>query len=415
MPIYSNILSRQMNESNQKVINIDPDLFSNTASTRRKRNGDSSRPVKEKKQPVNALKKSIIKMIRQHQQDKIKQEIKNQLAINKEGSNKKGDKEPNDDEAVVENINRLLTLLPDTEADENTEFAESMDFLGKLSESIKTKTNNNDPKIQFQPTTTPVLFSQPSVPMQPMPMPMQPSVPVSRQPIPVYRTSINSALNHPNTPPVYGVLRQGNLPTYRDLSRTVRAAPNPKVLPMSEEQRARIQWLETQIKKASLERQIDKVNRLYAEAHTPARAGTASVAGTIGASVGAGSVGAGSVGAGSSKEERDKKGVTKFMHIPKQKRIVKRTYRVGKKPTQNKLGVLLPNKTIRSQITLKQVQARQTPMPEVRKYLIRHGFIQIGSIAPSNVLRQLYETAKSFTGEIVNHSEDELVKRDHHK
>ena len=123
MPIYSNILSRQMNESNQKVINIDPDLFSNTASTRRKRNGDSSRPVKEKKQPVNALKKSIIKMIRKHQQDKIKQEIKNQLAINKEGSNKKGDKEPNDDEAVVENINRLLTLLPDTEADENTEFA----------------------------------------------------------------------------------------------------------------------------------------------------------------------------------------------------------------------------------------------------------------------------------------------------
>ena len=94
MPIYSNILSRQMNESNQKVINIDPDLFSNTASTRRKRNGDSSRPVKEKKQPVNALKKSIIKMIRKHQQDKIKQEIKHQLAINKEGSNKKAQPSP---------------------------------------------------------------------------------------------------------------------------------------------------------------------------------------------------------------------------------------------------------------------------------------------------------------------------------
>jgi len=68
----------------------------------------------------------------------------------------------------------------------------------------------------------------------------------------------------------------------------------------------------------------------------------------------------------------------------------------------------LPNKTIKTQITTRLQQTREASLPEVRKYLIRHGLIQVGSIAPAIVLRQMYETAKSFNGEIINHTEEEL-------
>jgi len=400
-----------------KTIAIDPNLFSKTANTRRKRNAGAP---KEKKQPTNALKKSIIKMIRKHQQDKIKQEIKQQLATNASASTMQGGgniegKTGGEDEAVVENINRLLSLLPDTEdGDENTEFADSMQFLEKLSESVKKGGEQQPPKIQFHPTTTPVnvpynsaennaplsmVGGGPTIPFAQQPMVQQPMV---QQPsmIPVHKTTFISPQNHPNTAPIYGVLRQGNLPTYRDWSgktlRHTQSKPKP-VYPMSEEQRNRMNWLEAQIKKASIERQIDQVNRLYREIDSKTGNPNKQV------------IGGNQLPAKYSGDKKDPR--PQFMHIPKQRRIVKRTYRVGKKVKQNKLGVLLPNKTIRAQVSLTQQQARQAPMPEVRKYLIRHGFIEIGSTAPANVLRHMYETAKSFTGEIVNHSADELVAK----
>lgn len=230
--------------------------------------------------------------------------------------------------------------------------------------------------------------------------------------IPVHKTSFISPQNHPNTAPIYGVLRQGNLPTYRDWSgKTLRNShPKPKpVYPMSEEQRTRLNWLESQIKKASIERQIDQVNRLYREIDSNAGNQTKPVTKLVN--------GGNQTLGGYSGDKKDPISTSnsrqkpQFMHIPKQRRIVKRTYRVGKKARQNKLGVLLPNKTIRAQISLTQQQARQAPMHDVRKYLIRHGFIEIGSTAPANVLRHMYETAKSFAGEIVNHSTDELVAK----
>ena len=381
-------------------------------------------------------------MIRKHQQDKIKQEIKQQLSnvttstTNTSPTNTiQGggtDGKLGEDEAVVENINRLLSLLPDTEdGDENTEFADSMHFLEKLSESVKKGGDQPPPKIQFHPTTTPVNVPyQPAgnnaplnmaggsavspVPMQMMPMHTTvPTIPQQQQPLsmnPVHKTSFVSPQNHPNTAPIYGVLRQGNLPTYRDWAgKTLRNThPKPKpVYPMSEEQRNRLNWLETQIKKASIERQIDQVNRLYREIDS--NAGTQHQNKLI--------TGGNQIPGGYSGDKKEPLSTSnsrqkpQFMHIPKQRRIVKRTYRVGKKAKQNKLGVLLPNKTIRAQVSLTQQQARQAPMPEVRKYLIRHGFIEIGSTAPVNVLRHMYETAKSFAGEIVNHSPDELIAK----
>jgi hypothetical protein len=48
-------------------------------------------------------------------------------------------------------------------------------------------------------------------------------------------------------------------------------------------------------------------------------------------------------------------------------------------------------------------------MSEVKKYLIKRGFIKVGSVAPNDVLRKMYEDAVLMCGEVQNHNPDNLL------
>ena len=93
----------------------------------------------------------------------------------------------------------------------------------------------------------------------------------------------------------------------------------------------------------------------------------------------------------------------------KQKRITTRTFRVGKSKHYPRIGVLIPNKTIRTQILAKKQKIRETPIEDVRKYLIKNGLIRVGSSCPNDVLRQMYESSMMMCGEIQNHNPDNLL------
>jgi len=97
------------------------------------------------------------------------------------------------------------------------------------------------------------------------------------------------------------------------------------------------------------------------------------------------------------------------MRYPKHKRTVRRTYRVGKSKIHPKITVLISNKTLRSQITTKTQTLKQTPIDEVKRFLTKKGFIRVGSTAPNDVLRKMYETACLVCGEIQNHNPDNLL------
>jgi len=99
----------------------------------------------------------------------------------------------------------------------------------------------------------------------------------------------------------------------------------------------------------------------------------------------------------------------KKMRYPKQKRTVRRTFKVGKSKTKPHISVLVSNKTIRNQITTKTHLLKQTPIDEVRRYLTKKGFIRVGSDAPNDVLRKMYESAVLICGEIQNHNPDNLL------
>jgi len=99
----------------------------------------------------------------------------------------------------------------------------------------------------------------------------------------------------------------------------------------------------------------------------------------------------------------------KKMHYPKQRKTVRRTFKVGKSKNKPLVGVLISNKTMRSNITTKKQLLNQTSMDEIKRYLIKNGFIRVGSTSPNDVLRKMYETAMMMCGEIHNHNPDNLL------
>lgn len=93
----------------------------------------------------------------------------------------------------------------------------------------------------------------------------------------------------------------------------------------------------------------------------------------------------------------------------KVKKLLRRTYRVGKDKVRPRVGVVLPNKTIRTNITTKAYMLKQTPIEEIRKTLVKKGFIKHGSSAPNDVLRKIYESVQMIGGEVSNYNADNLL------
>ena len=93
----------------------------------------------------------------------------------------------------------------------------------------------------------------------------------------------------------------------------------------------------------------------------------------------------------------------------KQRKTIRRNYKVGKSKVYSKVSVLVSNKTIRNNIMNQTQQYKTIPIEDVRKYLVKRGFIRVGSSAPNDVLRKMYETSNLICGEVENHNTDNLL------
>ena len=93
----------------------------------------------------------------------------------------------------------------------------------------------------------------------------------------------------------------------------------------------------------------------------------------------------------------------------KQRKLLRRTFKVGKSPVLHRVSVLLSNQTLRKRVNNRKTELKYTPMNEIKTFLIRRGLIKIGTIAPNNVLRQMYEDAMLTCGEIYNHNPEVLL------
>jgi hypothetical protein len=93
----------------------------------------------------------------------------------------------------------------------------------------------------------------------------------------------------------------------------------------------------------------------------------------------------------------------------KRRKIYKRTYKVGRHKTHPRVGVLVSNRTIRNHITTQSQLLKQTPIQEVKKFLIKKGLIKVGSLAPNEVLRKMYETVSMVCGDVQNHNSENML------
>jgi hypothetical protein len=93
----------------------------------------------------------------------------------------------------------------------------------------------------------------------------------------------------------------------------------------------------------------------------------------------------------------------------RQKRTIRRTYKIGKSKVLPKISVLVSNRTIRNNISTKSQLLKQVPIQDVKKFLTKRGFIKVGSTAPNDVLRKMYETASLICGDVQNHNPENLL------
>jgi hypothetical protein len=82
---------------------------------------------------------------------------------------------------------------------------------------------------------------------------------------------------------------------------------------------------------------------------------------------------------------------------------------VGKSKHYPKVAVLVSNKTLRNQTTTKMQLLKQTSIEDVKRELIKKGLIKVGSTAPTDVLRKMYESVALVCGDVQNHNPENLL------
>jgi len=375
----------------KKTIQINPDLFKFPEKATRKKQPKITAPKIEmksnlKKQKQKSLRRNVLKMIREKQQDEYKRLFDNSSA-----------KKTNTPTNSIE--------LNSSSKEFDKDFADSLDFFSSLANKPENQTDIHNKTFKKYPNdmivSTPPIFvnTNENVNLQfpdisphielaaisPLPIPKQhihPSPPI-----------IQSVPRLPPPPtPKYGCLKNGSLPTYRTFhNKTHRQYPQIVSTPL----------------------QIVPSHSVSSQIMPPLQITPPPVVSSPFAFLGDNT----SVTPHTKTTEIVQKynkiqnttNIKNKIKYLKRKKIFKRTYCVGRYKTKPQIGVLVSNRTIRNRISTQSQLLKQTPIQDVRKFLIKKGFIKVGTNAPNDVLRKMYESISLVCGEIENHNPENLL------
>ena len=90
------------------------------------------------------------------------------------------------------------------------------------------------------------------------------------------------------------------------------------------------------------------------------------------------------------------------------KKTIKRKYTLGRSKIKKSVSILLKDRGTRKTILSAYRDLKKKPINDVRTYLRDHNLIKIGSNAPNDVIRKIYESAM-LAGEITNNNSDILL------
>ena len=90
------------------------------------------------------------------------------------------------------------------------------------------------------------------------------------------------------------------------------------------------------------------------------------------------------------------------------KKTIKRKYTLGRSKIRKSVAVLIKDRGTRKQVLNAQKDLKRKPMNDVKMYLREHNLIKVGSNAPNDVMRKMYESAM-LAGEIKNSNVETLL------
>jgi hypothetical protein len=365
--------------SEKKTIQINPDLFkiSNKSTTRKK--GAEKPPKIElkssiKTQKQKTLRKNVLKMIREKQQEAYRDLFDKKKRPSTEASSSKAK----------------------TEFDKD--FDNSLEFFSSLANKVESEPNSTIKNYSSisSPISSPISSVGTSPVMSFIPSPNQPVINIPTLPaiIPIehFTPTIESSINPIRTqnlppPPQFGCLKNGELPTYRSYTRknhTGGTLAQPSI-------------------NSSFINPIIHIDNPF---DTPLLTSSVSSSSAMNPKFIEQSQKFEKIHGGQISNEKK---AERKIRYRKRKKIFKRTYKIGRSKTEPKVGVLVSNKTIRSRISTQAQLLKQTSIQDVRRFLIKKGFIKVGTNAPNDVLRKMYETVSLVCGEIQNHNPENLL------
>lgn len=338
--------------SEVRVIKFNEELFKIPSGTQRKRPDKPIKVKAQRKVSDKTLRNRVLNEIRKNQEKQYHTLLETESA-SKISSRSSQDAFNTDFNQSLEYMNQLAGKVSEEQKTKNTTLRTSLANTSSDEHSYVKEDNTNLIPVNMEPVS-----GSESVVLKP-------------------------ALQHVAVP--YGCLKGGSLPTYRAYHNTLKNT-NSIAQPIKEPAyKPSIQSLEPLVPQRETGVAIPPEKPVMAERIvSPTEIAMQEKA----------------------RQELVEKSKPKVKHV---KKLLRRTYRAGKDKNRPRVGVLLPNKTLRSNVTTKAYMLKQTPIEEIRKSLVKKGFIKHGSSAPNDVLRKIYESIQMIGGEVSNYNADNLL------
>lgn len=364
-----------------KTISINPQLFSMGGSKTRKNKEKKEKTIVTPLISPNVLKNKLLKRIKEHKQ----RETENL----------------DDNKKKVENNTSLIT----NEANYADEFSESMSYLQTLSKqkkvdeekiSYEKKKELHRQRLQNQ-TIKNHSSLQGGSPIINIDLPQELQIEMPKP-----SESISLTVNTQRDPIPYGILKGGTKPLYRDWTKTQRTniVTNPNLAVtigqnVKSEREMRLNSLREKLKmkqlakdeqalmaqnliqKPVLENQNQNQNQSLENSNS-------NLNNTV----------------NPNEEIIGTKKITK--------KTIKRKYTLGKSNLKKTVSVLVKDRGTRKQVLNAQKDLKKKSINDIKTYLRDHNLIKVGSNAPNDVLRKLYESAM-LAGEITNSNSETLL------
>jgi len=397
-----------------KKININPDLFnigSKTKKNRDKKVGILNKPMIS----PNILKNKLLKRIKEFKKRETSSLENNKTKLNENTESK-------------ENINMKVDTTTATET-YSDEFNDSINFLQSLSkqkkldeEKLKYERFNQKRKEELERKTVKnheallnsVSTSNLNSPLVNIELPDE-----LKESLIIQQPNSNTfTVSQPRIDTVpYGVLKNGSKPTYRTWNKTQRnmIVTNPQSalvienntnLRQSSEREQRLNHLKEKIKQKQAEEINPQNDVMMTQNLIQKPADKPSIFIQTTPTQQPEIINPILLSSQEQNQSQNQSQNNPFKRITK--KTIRRKYTLGKLKNKNAVAVLLKDRNTRKKVLSAQKDLKKNSMNDVKTYLRNHNLIKVGSNAPNDVIRKLYESAM-LAGEITNTNSETLL------